>query len=169
MFNFIANSKPEDLGDDGYHAEKRWLMIYVLAVLIAFPGVASLVYKTWSQARAIRDVTYAFGAIAGAWFVIEAAWVLIWGLLVSHYARKKIFLKLNIPDIWSRRIAYYYGASIPLTIRLFTDMIVILTVLFAFYSDWVLGAVGKNMAGAPSKDVAPLYWVSIILFISFLE
>lgn len=167
MFNFIASSKPEDLGDKGYTAEKRWLMIYVLAVLIAFPGLASLVYKTWGQNRAVRDVTYSFSAVAGAWFVLEAAWVFFWGLLATCTLRKKVFQKHNIPDTWGKRVAYYYGAMIPISISLFCNIILVLTVLFAFYSDWVLGAVARNLAGAPSKDVAPLYWVSVFVFCLF--
>jgi hypothetical protein len=39
------------------------------------------------------------------------------------------------------------------------NALVVTTVLFAFYADWVLGAVAQNLGGVPSKDVAPLYWV----------
>lgn len=33
-------------------------------------------------------------------------------------------------------------------------------VMTAFWSDWVLGVVANDLTGAPSGDVAPLYWVS---------
>jgi hypothetical protein len=33
-------------------------------------------------------------------------------------------------------------------------------ILAAFYSDWVLGALARNLVGVPSGDNAYLYWIS---------
>lgn len=34
-----------------------------------------------------------------------------------------------------------------------------LLLLMLFYSDWILGAIAGNLAGAPSSDIAVLYWL----------
>ena len=36
----------------------------------------------------------------------------------------------------------------------------LLSLLLALYTDWVLAIIADNLTGAPSGDVAVLYWVS---------
>jgi hypothetical protein len=35
-------------------------------------------------------------------------------------------------------------------------------ILSALYCDWILGAIADNMTGAPSDDVAVLYWIYFV-------
>jgi hypothetical protein len=43
----------------------------------------------------------------------------------------------------------------------FNFMFIIVAIMFALYSDWILGVIGQNLMGVPPQDNRAFYWVSI--------
>ncbi|KAF2205909.1 hypothetical protein GQ43DRAFT_159699 [Delitschia confertaspora ATCC 74209] len=151
--NMALHLKPENMGTDKYHAQKHWLLIYLFAVLIGSPGLFSLVVKTWPLYKPIRSVTYAFSAIALIWIVFELCIKLYFGLWLGARAnREAVFIFLKAEPTSLRKFQYYWGSFLMITVTTLMHGGFVMTVLFAFYVDWVLG-------GVPSKDVSALYWI----------
>jgi hypothetical protein len=97
LVNHFRFSKPENLNPDRYRTPVKWLTIYLVAVLIALPGILSLVVKTWSQPN-VRYVTYAFTGISISYYIIEVALSVYVMLGRAIQSRKQMFLALGVKD-----------------------------------------------------------------------
>jgi hypothetical protein len=118
------------------------LAIYVPGLGCGMVGLVSLVREFWKSNPAVRTITYAFGGSLGGLALITVGI----GLIIGCRRRSKALID-HIP----RLLAFGLGGLLAIAA---TGA----TVLGAFYSDWILGAIAGDLTGVPSGDNAILYW-----------
>jgi hypothetical protein len=113
-----------------------WSLFYFLGSIVGFVGVMNLVKHDFSRVWELRTVTYVFMGVA---FGIP--------LLLS-------LLLYCTDDRSASRLKSLYSTFM---ITLFY-LLVFLTILFAFYTDWVLASLAGDFVGWPSSENAVFYW-----------
>ncbi|KAM7184883.1 hypothetical protein V8F20_012020 [Naviculisporaceae sp. PSN 640] len=114
-----------------------WSPILAIGGVIGFTGIASLVKANIATNHQLKIITIVFGATAA-----------VVGFTTMVYAM------VAYPD-QRCLMSNIFGSF------LFGGMccLVALTVLFALYSDWVLGALANDLTGVPSQDVLVFYLI----------
>jgi hypothetical protein len=116
-----------------------WVFVSVPGVVIGLPGLISLVLRSWDDHR-LRVITGVFGS-AGVFFIVVQIWYYVeW----SHSEYGKHFK-------WGAS----YGVHVYLAIWW-------ICFLISLYSDWVLGLISGDLAGAPGGGVALFYWIYFV-------
>ena len=145
-----------------------WLFVYVTSIVLGLAGLFSLVRRSWDNPH-VRTVTIAFWGIAGGLAFIKA-----------------LFPQTSITETeveWERDdfVAYlqrWLGQDTRETYTvvvesrswgfgqwlqsLFASAILLTVLLAPLYSDWVLGVITGNLAGAPSGNVKVIYWIYFV-------
>lgn len=103
--------------------------------VVGFVGIVNLVKGNIGSNAQLRIITYVFAGAAG---VVTLA-TMVCALAVYPSQR---YLSSNIFG------SFLFGC---------VCCLVCLTVLFALYSDWVLGTLAEDLTGAPSQDVVVFY------------
>lgn len=134
-----AATVPAELGKQQYVKVMYWAWIYFPGSIVGFVGVMKLVRDHFSEISELRTITYVFGGVVGGLTFIVAA--LACCLSACSDSGKKL-----------KTAAWGVAGSLAFCLFL-------LTVLFAFYIDWVLAAIAGDMWGVPSRDNAALYWL----------
>lgn len=110
-----------------------WFFLYHAGTIVGMVGLLDLVSQLFSQSRDIRIITGVFG---GATLLI---------LLLYTF-----FITVFTPKFWGSHSSlwnFFLGANF-------------LYFFFgAFYSDCILAAISRSWSGAPSSDIAIIYWV----------
>ncbi len=116
-----------------------WLYFYFLGSVVGFTGVMNLVKHNFADPdmAQLRTITFVFCGVA-AGLTLFAAFV--------------FFCPCG-----SGRPAL--GIALAASWQTFIFALLILTVLFAFYADWVLAALYGDLVGRPSSDNAVFYWI----------
>jgi hypothetical protein len=124
---------------DDYSPESEepfyWLIFYACGVITGFTGLVSLVIQSW-ETQSVVLITEIFGGIAGFIAVICVF------VSCSMYIDGQEFSESGYSYI--QTVGGWVG------------------ILSALYCDWILGAIADNMIGAPSSDVAVLYWIYFV-------
>ncbi|KAK3316894.1 hypothetical protein B0H66DRAFT_562362 [Apodospora peruviana] len=120
------------------HHTAIWYLLYFfyfLGAVVGFVGVVNVVRKNIGENQQLRIVTGVFGGVV--LFI-----VLVVALLVCCASSGSGF-------VGRFGITLFFGGLVG---------VFVLTVLFAFYTDWVLAALAGDIVGRPSKDNAAFYW-----------
>ncbi|KAH0559411.1 hypothetical protein GP486_004076 [Trichoglossum hirsutum] len=147
----IRGRVPMAFASAGDHKKRKvsphWLWMYGVAAVSGFTGLASLVKQTWDMPL-VKLITKVFGGVTGG-FV--GSFVLLF-FYVAYFA--------------SRKTSADEGENIGVVAAIFITMggavsfaMMMIVVLCAFYSDWILGAIAHSLIGVPSGDSSELYWV----------
>lgn len=118
-----------------------WTMVYGLGTIVGLVGTLSIIAETFSMNSSVRAIVFAFSGII---CMLEIVLVLA-----------------SCAYSWSRRgreqdSCLWIIAMFPVETALY--FVFLLGLLAVFLSDWVLSAITGNWSGAPSSDVAWLYW-----------
>lgn len=111
-------------------------IVYIIPLLVGAIGLFDVVDQTIHQTL-VFEVTLAFGVAAAAVAIVA---LFCFGLLL-----------LSLCDVVERIEPLETSFAICGSVFL---------MLFAFYSDWVLGAIAGDIVGTPGSDNGSLYWVS---------
>jgi hypothetical protein len=116
-----------------------WLFFYFLGSIVGFTGVMDLVKNHLADPNMgqLRTVTYVFVGVSGGLTLLAL-----------------VFACLGTCSSGSSAFSNMVAVS-GLTL-LFS--LIVLTVLFAFYTDWVLATLDGDILGYPSSDNAVFYW-----------
>ncbi|KAK4214913.1 hypothetical protein QBC37DRAFT_313340 [Rhypophila decipiens] len=114
-----------------------WSPLLAVGGVVGFIGIASLVKGSIGHNTELKIITYVFAAAAG---VVTVA-TMICAMVVYPDQR------CLVSNIFG---SFLFGGMCCL---------VVLTVLFALYSDWVLGALADDLTGVPSQDVLVFYLI----------
>lgn len=114
-----------------------WSPILAIGGMIGFIGIASLVKANIATNHQLKIITIVFGATAA---VVGLATMVC---AMVAYPEQRCLMS----NIFG---SFLFGVMCCL---------VALTVLFALYSDWVLGALANDLTGVPSQDVLVFYLV----------
>ena len=111
-----------------------WTPLYFLGAVVGFVGVMNVVRKNIASNHQLQIVTGVFGGVVLLMVVLVVA-LFMCGLSGSCFG------KLG----WS----LFWGGMAG---------ILMLTILFALYTDWALASIMGDIVGRPSKDNAVFYW-----------
>jgi len=115
-----------------------WVLIYALGVIVGMVGLCSVVNKNIHIHKVME-----FTAI---WWALGTIFCLIPGLCYMIFKRRACD-----------------GGGYCMSFWMFAVVGVCFFEAFSvLYSDWVLGIVGDNLAGAPSSDIVKLYWIYFV-------
>ncbi len=119
-----------------------WLLLYIPGVSAGMAGLLSLVAKTINTNHDVMIITAVFGSVTLAMAVVVGLFVCC---AVAERGASAFFLSTFASGFSAFAIALAgFG------------------VLGAFYSDWILAAIAKNMTGTPTTDNAVFYWVYFV-------
>ncbi len=118
-----------------------WLLIYAIGVITGMVGLGSLVVQNWNI-KHVNTITAVFAGCIGGVMVMIAGITFLW--------------KMSDKKETSNRVG---GIILQSGLATFMAGMVIIGLLAAFYSDWILGVMTHNLVGAPSSDNEMLYWL----------
>ncbi|KAK3942814.1 hypothetical protein QBC46DRAFT_378898 [Diplogelasinospora grovesii] len=125
--------------DQTYKAQFKniwwWAAFYFLGAIIGFVGVMNIVGKNMATSKDLRIVTGVFGGL------VLAIVILVFLVICLVMDDSGLLGKIGIGCLTGSGVAVF-----------------VLTVLFAFYTDWVLAALAEDMVGYPSSENAVFYW-----------
>ncbi|KAK0744629.1 hypothetical protein B0T21DRAFT_281722 [Apiosordaria backusii] len=119
-----------------YHRVWYWVPLYVLGVAVGFVGIMNIVSKHIMGNQQLRIITGVFGGVV--LLIVLAVVVLSWLMMSGSGGCVGI---VGISCLAATGVAVFA-----------------LSVLFAFYTDWVLAALAEDLVGIPSQDNAVFYW-----------
>ncbi|KAK4186779.1 hypothetical protein QBC35DRAFT_500279 [Podospora australis] len=119
-----------------YHRVWYWFPLYFLGAVIGFVGVMNVVSKHIAANKQVQIITGAFGGVTA--LIVLAIMITCW-LLMSGSG---VLGSVGVPCLAGTGVAVF-----------------VLSVLFAFYTDWVLAALAGDLVGVPSSDNAVFYWM----------
>jgi hypothetical protein len=119
-----------------------WMSLYVPGVIVGMIGLLSLVFQEIKHNMVVEHITLVFGTVIATFAVLTVA-VVVGFLAVEG-------------DVGALSAVGY--SSFGILVSGFGAM----AFMGALYSDWILGAIAGNLAGAPSSDNAALYWTYFI-------
>ena len=128
-----------------------WLLLYVPGVVAGMAGLMSLVFKEIGRNAHVKIITEVFGGV-----IVSLAGIMLivyWCALCCGSGRKQVH-NSSMEDLGKNTVA--------IGVMVFVVAGSATSVLAAFYSDWILGAIAGNLVGLPSGDIAPLYWGYIL-------
>jgi len=143
MFSFISfhaafiipkheDECSESSRHEGSYNVLFWLLLYAPGVVAGLAGLFSLVGRTINTNQDVKIITGVFGGVT---LLLAIAVFMLACCASSRF----------MSGIW-----------------IFVVSLVCLAALGAFYSDWILAAIADNLAGAPSRDNAAVYWLYFI-------
>ncbi|KAK3395318.1 hypothetical protein B0H63DRAFT_506802 [Podospora didyma] len=124
---------------DAFRDVMWWSLLYVPGCIIGFVGVMNLLYHNFADVEGLRTVTYVFIGIPA-------------GLVVLSLVLMRYLMKRDVADEGWVFITGFGAALTGLTV------VLVFTVLFAFYADFVLAALADDWVGVPSSENAVFYW-----------
>ncbi|KAK4642884.1 hypothetical protein QC761_401365 [Podospora bellae-mahoneyi] len=145
----VRLTQREDDGDDDewhgyhlpglkgrYHRVWYWVPLYVLGVVVGFVGIMNIVSKHIMGNQQLRIITGVFGGVV--LLMVMVVIVLSWLMMSGSGGCVGI---VGVGCLAATGVAVF-----------------MLSVLFAFYTDWVLAALAEDLVGTPSRDNAVFYW-----------
>ncbi|KAK4222636.1 hypothetical protein QBC38DRAFT_489373 [Podospora fimiseda] len=122
-------------GKGRYHRVWYWFPLYFLGSVVGFVGIMNVVGKHIGENKEVKIITGAFGGVTliVALFVLVSCWFFMSGTGCCGMVG----------------VSFFVGAGVT---------VFVLSVLFAFYTDWVLAALAGDLVGTPSGDNAVFYW-----------
>jgi hypothetical protein len=153
-YELLAKSSSVDSAGPPDKAPRIWssedstwmtLFIYAAAAVVGLVGLISLVVENF-WIPGVWKITTVFGSlILGTGLAFLALW---W---IGDASEEKEGV---------RRHRHSKALLLGLGFSSLGVVPTLMLILAAFYSDWVLGALARNLVGVPSGDNAYLYWVS---------
>ena len=128
------NSKPS------FHRILWWAVPYFLGAIVGFTGIMNIVKHNFGDNQQLRTITYVFAGVSGG---IPAVVAIL------------LFCGLAFCDDDNDGCCSHIFTVVLSGLGLVVFM---LTILFAFYSDWVLAALTGDLVGWPSSENALFYW-----------
>ncbi|KAK4459725.1 hypothetical protein QBC42DRAFT_182731 [Cladorrhinum samala] len=122
-------------GQERYHRVWYWFPLYFVGSVIGFVGIMNVVGKNINDNHRLKLITGVFGGVT--LLVVMAVLVLCCLLMDGSGCCGAL------------SISFLAGAGVA---------VFVLSVLFAFYTDWVLAALAGDLVGTPSSDNAVFYW-----------
>jgi len=114
-----------------------WTVPYFMSAIVGSVGLMDLVRQYLQDSRMLQTITYIFvGLSCGGTLTVMIV------TLIATWTGANFLRSLGL----SALAAVEFG-------------LLILTVLFALYSDWALGAISGDLAGYPTQSNAWLYWL----------
>ena len=139
------NADPPHKAPHIWSSEDATLFIYTAAAVVGLVGLFSLVVENF-WIPGVWKITTVFGSlILGTGLVCLALW---W--CVDASGEKEGVHRHRHSKALLRGLGFSSLGVVP----------TLMLILAAFYSDWVLGALARNLVGVPSGDNAYLYWTS---------
>ncbi|KAK4173901.1 hypothetical protein QBC36DRAFT_358822 [Triangularia setosa] len=120
----------------GYHRVWYWVPLYMLGVVVGFVGIMNIVLKHIMGIQQLRIITGVFGGVV--LLIVLVVVMLLWLMMSESGGCIEI---VGISCLAATGVAVFA-----------------LSVLFAFYTDWVLAALAEDLVGTPSQDNAVFYW-----------
>ncbi|KAK4194486.1 hypothetical protein QBC40DRAFT_290688 [Triangularia verruculosa] len=120
-----------------YHRVWYWVPLYVLGVVVGFVGIMNIVSKHIMGNQQLRIITGVFGGVVLLIVLVVVA--LSWLMMSGSGGCVGI---VGVSCLAATGVAVFA-----------------LSVLFAFYTDWVLAALAEDLVGTPSQDNAVFYWM----------
>ena len=124
-----------------------WLSLYGLGTIVGLTGLFSVVRQTYTSNHLVRLISAIFLGVA---IGPSALYVVI--VILVKVVRKP---NQNHPK-------FGFGNTLAHTAVIAMILILWVGMLAAFYSDWVLGAITKNMVGTPSISNRMIYWTYFV-------
>ena len=118
------------------------MIFYFCGSVVGFTGVMYLVSHHFTAVPLVRTVTYVFSGVV-LFFVVGAG---LLGLCVAFSG--------GFPDLEELSFLSVVG-----TAAVLGWAVIVVTVLFALYTDWILAAVADDVVGVPSSDNQIFYWL----------
>ncbi|KAK4168404.1 hypothetical protein QBC43DRAFT_310189 [Cladorrhinum sp. PSN259] len=122
-------------GKGRYHRVWYWFPLYFVGSVIGFVGIMNVVGKHIGENQKVKIITGAFGGVT--LIVVLAVLVACWLFMSGSGCFGTV------------GVSFVAGAGVA---------VFVLSVLFAFYTDWVLAALAGDLVGTPSGDNAVFYW-----------
>jgi hypothetical protein len=144
-----------------------WLTVYLIGIILGLVGLISLVVESWSY-QPVRAVTGAFLGIAVGFGIIAALAIPRRGYKETYHPREPEGMQyvLSLFGLGSndygydvRRHEYKSWGCLPAARNVIPAVVAFVGFFAALYSDWALGVMTRNLAGAPSHDIAVLYYI----------
>jgi hypothetical protein len=144
-----------------------WLIVYSIGIILGLVGLTSLVVESWSY-QPVRAVTGAFLGIAVGLGIIAALAIPRTGYKETYHPREPEGMQyvLSLFGLGSndygydvRRHEYKSWGCLSAATNVIPAVVAFVGFFTALYSDWALGVMTRNLAGAPSLDIAVLYYI----------
>lgn len=123
-------------GKERYHRVWYWFPLYFVGSVIGFVGIMNVVGKHINENHRVKIITGVFGGVT--LIVVLAVLVACWLFMSGSGCCGTV------------GVSFLAGAGVA---------VFVLSVLFAFYTDWVLAALAGDLVGTPSGDNAVFYWM----------
>ncbi|KAK3682870.1 hypothetical protein B0T22DRAFT_445037 [Podospora appendiculata] len=133
-----------------------WAFFYFLGAVVGFVGVMNIVGKNIGSNHQLQIVTGVFGGVIG--FIVMVVATLTWLAFSWSDESKVAGAELETgaaPQDKQTGVVGKAGWSFLAAIGV---GIFILTIMFAFYTDWALAALAEDLVGHPSSENAVFYW-----------
>ncbi|KAK3332665.1 hypothetical protein B0T19DRAFT_353397 [Cercophora scortea] len=135
-----------------------WAFFYFLGAVVGFVGVMNIVSKNIGGNHQLQIVTGVFGGVIG--FIVMVVATLTW--LAFSWSEESQLARAELeagaattPQGKQTGVVGKAGWSLLAAIGV---GIFILTIMFAFYTDWALAALAEDLVGHPSSENAVFYW-----------
>ncbi|KAK3998051.1 hypothetical protein QBC44DRAFT_313812 [Cladorrhinum sp. PSN332] len=122
-------------GKGRYHRVWYWFPLYFLGSVVGFVGIMNVVGKHINENQQVKIITGVFGGVT---------LIVVLAVLISCW----LFMS-GTGCCGTVGVTFLAGAGVA---------VFVLSVLFAFYTDWVLAALAEDLVGTPSGDNAVFYW-----------
>ncbi|KAK0730252.1 hypothetical protein B0H67DRAFT_446995, partial [Lasiosphaeris hirsuta] len=127
-----------------------WCIPYSLGAIVGFVGIMELVKENIASNSQLKIITGVLGGVALALILADAC--IYWMPPRSR--------SLYRPDSNTGRVVARIAARIAgQFLSIVGASLLVMTLLFAFYSDWALAALAGDIAGQPTRDNAVFYWL----------
>jgi len=123
-----------------------WLIVYGLGTIVGLTGLLSLVGQTFRSNHNVQIISYVFGCL----ILFLSLCIFLAVFLGIRSAKNEEDGKSSMGKIGATGLSAFVSS---------VGGIMIVGMLAAFYSDWILAAIAHHgWAGAPSDDNMWLYW-----------
>jgi len=153
---------------DNSAAVLYWMLLYGLGTVMGLSGLSRLVFEDFDESERLRTASFVFIAL-----VCSVPTIALILSLQHAIRRRRKLIRESISDVESDHIHGEQEHSTLIRAVLFAAIIFFLSfgILFALQSDWALGIIAGDMAGAPPAASGALYWsyfaFSLLPFFSF--
>lgn len=118
-----------------------WTVVYRLGALVGLVGLLDIVNDDMEGNARLKIITGSFGAVVLVMIMVVAP--IIWLMMLREGL--SVGRKVGVSFV---SVAFVAGFA--------------MTLLFAFYSDWDLGALAGDLDSRPSPDNAVFYWLYFV-------
>lgn len=116
----------------------------------------ALVKDNMASKRQLQIITGVFGGVALA-LVLADVGIYYWA--AYQRSRQPRSRSRSQYDSSGRSIGSFLARATDQFLVLLGASLFVTTLLFAFYSDWVLAALAEDIVGRPTRDNAVYYWL----------